>query len=73
MSSDLAPAPSGPTAGSAVDGMQRWGGMAWRADPGDRPGDPACLLPRVCPACGAVADEDPPTTCPQCGGEIPGA
>ena len=54
--------------------MQRWGGgMAWRADPGDRPGDPACLLPRVCPACGAVADEDPPTTCPQCGGEIPGA
>ena len=57
-----------------ADGMQRWsGGMAWRADPGDRPGDPACLLPRVCPACGAVADEDPPTTCPQCGGEIPGA
>lgn len=32
----------------------------------ERPGDPACLLRRVCPACGAVADEDPPTTCPQC-------
>jgi hypothetical protein len=57
-----------------ADGMQRRdGGMTWRADPEDRPGDPACLLPRVCPACGAVADEDPPTTCPQCGSEIPGA
>jgi len=47
--------------------------MAWRADPEDRPGAPACLLPRVCEACGAVGDEDPPTTCPQCGSEIPGA
>jgi len=55
-------------------GLRRWGGgMAWRADPEDRPGDPACLLPRVCQACGAVGDEDPPTTCPQCGNEIPGA
>jgi len=56
------------------DGMRRWGGgMTWRADPEDRPGDAACLLPRVCQACGAVADEDPPTTCPQCGSEISGA
>jgi len=39
----------------------------------ERPGDPACLLRRVCPACGSVADSDPPTTCPQCGGEIPAA
>jgi hypothetical protein len=54
-------------------GMGRWGGgMARRAGP-DRPGDPACLLPRVCQACGAVADEDPPASCPQCGSEIPGA
>lgn len=53
--------------------MERWGGgTAWRAD-ADRPGDPACLLPRVCQACGAVADDDPPTTCPLCGTEIPGA
>jgi hypothetical protein len=40
-----------------------------RADPpadGDRPGDPVCLLRRVCPACGSVADEDPPTICPTC-------
>ncbi len=38
----------------------------------DRPGDPVCLLPRVCPACGSVADEYPPTTCPQCHAEMPG-
>ena len=38
----------------------------------DRPGDPACLLRRVCQACGGVADTDPPTVCPQCGAEMPG-
>jgi hypothetical protein len=37
----------------------------------DRPGDPACLLRRVCPACGAVADHDPPTVCPQCQADMP--
>jgi hypothetical protein len=50
------------------------------ADHPDRPeprpepdgGDPACWLPRVCPACGRLADEDPPTTCPACGAGIPG-
>jgi rubrerythrin len=40
-------------------------------DDADRPGDPVCLLRRVCPACGAVADEDPPTVCPSCHREIP--
>jgi rRNA maturation endonuclease Nob1 len=39
----------------------------------DRPGDPACLLRRVCQACGAVADTDPPAVCPQCGSELPGS
>jgi predicted amidophosphoribosyltransferase len=38
----------------------------------ERPGDPVCLLRRVCPACGAVADEDPPTICPQCHAELTG-
>ena len=38
----------------------------------ERPGDPVCLLRRVCPACGAVADEDPPTRCPQCHAELTG-
>ena len=38
----------------------------------DRPGDPACLLRRVCPACGTVADRDPPTVCPQCHADMPG-
>ena len=38
----------------------------------ERPGDPACLLRRVCQACGSVADTDPPTVCPQCGTEMPG-
>ncbi len=37
----------------------------------DRPGDPVCLLRRVCQQCGAVADEDPPTTCPNCGTDMP--
>ena len=36
----------------------------------DRPGDPPCWQCRVCPACGGIADTDPPTTCPQCGAEI---
>jgi hypothetical protein len=35
-------------------------------------GDPACWLPRVCPACGRLADEDPPTTCAACGAELTG-
>jgi hypothetical protein len=57
-----------------ADGIQRWGGgMSWRADPEDQPGDAVCWLPRVCQACGALADEDPPTTCPRCGSEMPGA
>ena len=30
-------------------------------------GDPACWLKRVCPACGRIADEEPPTRCPGCG------
>jgi rubrerythrin len=37
----------------------------------ERPGDPACLLRRVCQACGGVAETDPPTVCPQCGAELP--
>jgi hypothetical protein len=39
----------------------------------ERPGEPACLLRRVCQACGAVADTDPPTVCPECGSEMPGS
>jgi len=33
-------------------------------------GDPACWLNRVCPACGRLADDDPPTRCPDCGEEL---
>jgi rubrerythrin len=36
----------------------------------DEGGDPACWLRRVCPECGRLADEDPPTTCPACGTEL---
>jgi uncharacterized protein YeaO (DUF488 family) len=46
----------------------------WRRDipdDEDRPGDPVCLLRRVCQRCGSVADEDPPTTCPTCHAEMP--
>ncbi|HEX4060380.1 MAG TPA: DUF488 family protein [Streptosporangiaceae bacterium] len=38
----------------------------------DRPGDSACWLNRVCPRCGSMADEDPPTTCPHCHTPVPG-
>jgi rubrerythrin len=41
-----------------------------RREPGDEGGDPACWLARVCPACGRLADEDPPTTCPGCGAAL---
>jgi len=33
-------------------------------------GDPACWLRRVCPSCGRLAEEDPPTTCAACGAEL---
>jgi DNA-binding MarR family transcriptional regulator len=39
--------------------------------PEDAGGDPACWLQRVCPACGRLADEDPPTVCPACGADLP--
>ena len=38
--------------------------------PEEEGGDPACWLRRVCPACGRMADEDPPTRCPACGAEL---
>jgi rubrerythrin len=34
-------------------------------------GEAACWLNRVCPECGRMADEDPPTHCPGCGTELP--
>jgi hypothetical protein len=36
-------------------------------EPDDTGGDPACWVARVCPACGRLADEDPPTRCQACG------
>ena len=41
-------------------------------DADDLPGDPACWLRRVCPACGIVAPTDPPVICPNCHTEITG-
>ena len=55
-----------PVAEAAADGP-----AGQEAPEQDLPGDPPCLLRRVCPACGSVADEDPPTTCPQCGTTLP--
>jgi len=64
---------SGDEEARAAAAELRRAGLRFRLDPEDRPGDPACLLPRVCQACGAVAESDPPNTCPQCGSEITGA
>ncbi|GAB3686217.1 transposase family protein [Saccharopolyspora tripterygii] len=36
----------------------------------DAQGEPACWLARVCPECGRIADEAPPTRCQNCGAEI---
>lgn len=33
-------------------------------------GEPVCLMHRLCPACGLLADEDPPTRCPHCDAHI---
>ena len=41
-------------------------------EPVEEGGDPACWLARVCPACGRMAEEDPPTRCPSCGERIEG-
>jgi rubrerythrin len=38
--------------------------------PDDEGGDPACWLNRVCPQCGRLAEEDPPTRCAACGAEL---
>jgi len=44
-----------------------------RGEPADdRPGDAPCWLKRVCPRCGSIADEDPPTVCPSCQTAITG-
>ena len=37
----------------------------------DEGGDAACWLPRVCPECGLLADQDPPVMCTHCGAQIP--
>jgi ribosomal protein S27AE len=43
--------------------------------PAERPlpqpeSEPVCLLHRVCPECGRVAEHDPPTRCAECGAAI---
>ena len=43
-----------------------------REEPVAEGGDPACWLARVCPACGRLADEDPPPRCPACGEPVEG-
>ncbi|WP_170184883.1 hypothetical protein [Saccharothrix texasensis] len=34
-------------------------------------GDPVCLLSRVCPECGSMAEGPVPAVCPRCGAEMP--
>ncbi len=38
----------------------------------DEGGDPACWLSRVCPDCGLLADDEPPTRCERCAAELTG-
>ncbi|MFC5993227.1 hypothetical protein ACFQE5_03255 [Pseudonocardia hispaniensis] len=46
--------------------------MSRAYEPDDEVGDPACWMNRVCPECGGLADEDPPTRCQRCGADLPG-
>jgi ribosomal protein S27AE len=39
----------------------------------DSGGDPVCWLPRVCPDCGLLAEDEPPTVCVRCGARLPGS
>ena len=68
---DGVPGAETPGAGTAGAGSAGTGPAAPGSEP-ERPGDPVCLLRRVCPACGSVANDDPPTTCPECHTELPG-
>jgi rubrerythrin len=34
------------------------------------PGDSVCWLRLVCAECGAMAESEPPTNCPQCGAPL---
>jgi hypothetical protein len=51
--------------------LLRPGATGRDGDEADTPGDPACWMKRVCPACGTLADADPPTTCAHCHATIP--
>lgn len=44
---------------------------ASRQEDADDGGDPVCWLHRVCPDCGRMSDREPPTTCADCGRQIP--
>jgi len=59
------------TSGQGPAGREPQPGPAAQ-DEDDLPGDPACWLRRVCPACGNVAPTDPPVICPNCHAEITG-
>jgi hypothetical protein len=71
MGSDPAPGIRAARGGETTRGAGTAPGAGTSRPGEDRPGDPACLLRRVCPACGAVADHDPPTVCPQCHADMP--
>jgi hypothetical protein len=58
-------------AGDRRPTMARMTEDARPADPGEDGGDPACWLRRVCPACGRLADVDPPVRCAACGELLP--
>lgn len=49
--------------GLAVQGMRK-------TEPVDEGGEAACLLHRICPACGAVPDGVTPAYCSRCGAQL---
>jgi hypothetical protein len=56
--------------GAAAPGPDPVGTAAGKQSAREEGGDPVCWAERVCPACGRLADENPPTRCAACGGLI---
>ncbi|WP_165989807.1 cupin domain-containing protein [Streptomyces sp. YIM 98790] len=59
--------------GLSVRGLRRAPGRGAAGPEPEEGGEPACLLSRVCPGCGAVIEMRAAAYCPRCGEQLPSA